>query len=265
MNENYTTIVTCYFKIKSKHSLENYNQWMSNMLENISTPMMIYCDSESEDFIRKKRNKFFDNTKIEVITFDDFYTNKYKQAFINHHSNLDPEKVKHNPELYMIWAEKSNFLKKTKEKNPFNSKFFFWCDIGCFRNRTEKNDIPLSSINNFPNEEKIKSIPNSKIILTRTGVLNNKCCKLNSNGLTQEEFTFYSHSIGGTMFGGHYDIINEWHSKYYNTLERFIQHNRFAGKDQNIMANMTIQYPDLCIIFNPTYGDPWFYFHWLLS
>ena len=46
MNENYTTIVTCYFKIKSKHSLENYNQWMSNMLENISTPMMIYCDSE---------------------------------------------------------------------------------------------------------------------------------------------------------------------------------------------------------------------------
>ena len=68
MNENYTTIVTCYFKIKSKHSLENYNQWMSNMLENISTPMMIYCDSECEDFIRKKRKKFLDNTKIEVIT-----------------------------------------------------------------------------------------------------------------------------------------------------------------------------------------------------
>ena len=67
------------------------------------------------------------------------------------------------------------------------------------------------------------------------------------------------------MFGGHYDIIDEWHSKYYNTLERFIQYNRFAGKDQNIMANMTIQYSDLCIIFNPTYGDPWFYFHWLLS
>lgn len=61
-------ITKLYTFTESKHSLENYNQWMSNMLENISTPMMIYCDSECEDFIRKKRKKFLDNTKIEVIT-----------------------------------------------------------------------------------------------------------------------------------------------------------------------------------------------------
>lgn len=263
LNLNYTTIVTCYFKIPSKHSQENYKKWMTNMLTNISTPMVIFCDPESESFITELRKDYINKTHIIVLSIDDFYTSKYKDKFIEHHE-IDPEKKIHSVPLYMIWAEKSNFLKRAKTLNPFNSNFFFWCDIGCFRNRQEKNDVKLDMIKFFPNERKVRSIPTNKVILIQTGRFAPNCCSLNSNGLTIEEFTYYSHTISGTMFGGHSEIIDEWHQKYYETLERFIDNNRFAGKDQSIMANMFVQYPDLVHVFQPTYGDPWFYFHWLL-
>ena len=227
--------------------------------------MVIYCDSESEKYIIQKRHKHLNYTRIIVMTLDDFYTNKYKEIFKEHHLYLDPERNKHNPELYMIWAEKSNFLQKTKNDNPFNSEFFLWCDIGCFRNRPEKKDIPLSEIHKFPNKEKIRCIPKDKIILTQTGKFAENCKLLNIDGLTKEEFTFYSHSIGGTIFGGHSNIIDKWHLKYYETLDKFINYKRFSGKDQNIMANIAVEKPELCLLFTPTYGDPWFYFHWLLS
>lgn len=260
---NYTTIVTCYFKIPSKHSQEKYKEWMSNMLTNISTPMVIFCDEESENFIKELRKDYLSNTHIIVLSLDDFYTSRYKDKFTEHYE-LDPEQNIHSIPLYMIWAEKSHFLKRAKTINPFDSQFFLWCDIGCFRNRQEKNDVKLDMIKFFPNEIKIRSIPNNKIILVQTGKFSAGCSTLNSNNLTNEEFTYYSHTISGTMFGGHFDIIDEWHKKYYSTLENFFKNNRFAGKDQSVMANIVIQYPNLVHLFQPTYGDPWFYFHWLL-
>ena len=236
------------------------------MLTNITdTPMYIFCDSKNEDLIKKYRwtnDKLKKLTTIKVLEIDDFYVSKYKENFIKHHKALDPEQDIHNPELYMIWAEKSEFLKKASDDNPHNSEFFLWCDIGSFRNRKDKNDIPLDKISSYPNPDKIKEIPRDKIILTETGLLN--LWRYTNQGLTIHEFTHVKASVGGTIFGGYKEIINEWHKTYYETLELFIKNDRFAGKDQNIMANIAIVHPKLVYLFRPMYGDRWFYFHWLL-
>jgi hypothetical protein len=262
MDKSLTTIVTCYFEITSKHTINKYTQWMDNMLSNIETPMVIYCDLKSKEKITRFRNKYLNNTVIHTTDFDQFYTKKWETQF-NQHWNIDPEKDIHNPKLYMIWAEKSNFLKITAEENPFNSQYFMWCDIGCFRNRYGLKDIPLDKIRNWPNPKKVSLIPRDKICLTQTGTFPILCCKLMENGLTEKEFTNVPASIGGTMFIGSKEAVNEWHCKYYQTLQKFVDNNRFIGKDQNIMANIYIAYPDLVAKFDPNYGDPWFYFHWL--
>ena len=33
----------------------------------------------------------------------------------------------------MLWCEKISFVKKTIEKNYFNTDWYGWCDIGYFR------------------------------------------------------------------------------------------------------------------------------------
>jgi len=261
----YTTIVTCYFNLNSKHSKENYKQWIHNMLSNIETGMVIFTDEESYDYIVKSRGQYLKNTHIIITSLDRFHTNQYQEDWVRHHKLFDPEKAIHSPELYMVWAEKSHFLKQSIQMNTFESDYFMWCDIGCFRNRQQQGDIPLDKIKHFPLEEKVKKCSSDKVYLTQTGPFHPLCYQLGDDGLTKIEFTHISASIGGTIFLGHKDILLKWHDVYYNTIQTFIKKNRFIGKDQNIMANITISHPEMVFVIKASHNDPWFFFHWLFT
>ena len=275
MTTHSATIVTCYFKIKSKHTNDNYKTWMKNMLVNIETPMIIYTDEESYDYIENTRLNSSEkhgphNTQIIKMRMEDFYTYKYKDIW-DKQWNLDPENSYHTPELYMIWAEKTNFLRKSIESNPFDSEFFLWCDIGCFRRRPFTSDITnMSVLKNWPNKDKIATLPKDKILLTQierfTG--NNekyKELRKDSSGLTVHKFPHTLVFVGGTMFGGYKDTLLKWWDVYYEMLENYFKFFRFAGKDQDIMANILIVRPDICYPVFAEWGDPWFYFHHYLK
>ena len=59
------------------------------------------------------------------IEMEDFYS--YKNFFDNF-----TELYKDNVPLYLIWAEKGNFLKKAIAQDYFKSKCFYWIDISYF-------------------------------------------------------------------------------------------------------------------------------------
>ena len=49
---------------------------------------------------------------------------------------MDPERFRHKSvHLYWVWNEKTEFLKRTVDTNPFHSDFFAWVDIGYFRTK----------------------------------------------------------------------------------------------------------------------------------
>lgn len=256
------SIVSCYFKIKSKHSYDNYNIWMRNMLENIDTPMIIYCDLESSDMIRTYRG----NKPLElvVMSFNDFYTMKYADYW-EYAYEIDPERKIHNPLLYMIWNEKIAFVNRACSSNPFETDYFMWVDIGCFRNRIERGDIPINLIANFPNREKVKLIPDNKILFLRTcNEIKPQWRELMPCGLTTHDFKSDLATISGTMFIMHKNMVAFAFDSYYLMVELFIKNKRFAGKDQNVMMNLAMKYVDKIIIIPKCYrGDPWFGFHWI--
>lgn len=126
-----TTIVTAYFKLKQSKSNHNtYLEWMRNMLV-IQSPMVIFCDNESFETIKSIRREDV-LTKIIIIDFTAFFCYKYYQIFLNDFKK-DHENKYHNPDLYLIWNEKSNFLKTAIEMNCFTTDYYLWVDIGCFR------------------------------------------------------------------------------------------------------------------------------------
>ena len=50
------TVIACYFKFnKSKHSISQYNEWMSNFLVSVESPLVIMTDQNSIELITKKR------------------------------------------------------------------------------------------------------------------------------------------------------------------------------------------------------------------
>ncbi len=262
LTKSLTTIVSCYYKIKSKHTHDNYNIWMRNMLENVETPMIIFTDEENEGLIREYRNK--KPLYLLICKMEDFHTAKYYKEFCKSYE-IDPEKAIHNPLLYMIWNEKTAFINRASNINPFASDYFMWVDIGCFRNREECGDIPPRLAANFPNDAKIKVIPHNKILFLQT------CDKIlphwrhtTTDGLTHHDFIKDLATISGTMFISHISMVGFLFNSYYNMLELFIKNKRFIGKDQNIMMNLAMKYTEEIFIMPKCFkGDPWFGFHWI--
>ena len=246
-----TTIVTAYFQLKiAKASHDTYVQWMKNMLE-IKNHMVIFCDAASKPLIESLRSDT-ENTVIIETTFADFYTYRYAQAFFQHYA-LDKEKhVGHNPLLYMIWSEKSHFLKRAIEMNPFKTKYFLWVDIGCFR-------VPNTQYINWPNPEKVAKLDKSKVLMLSVTPFTTD--ELMCNSLNNLPSFQTKNRIGGTMFGGCSDALLKWHAKYYEMLEHFISINRFIGKDQSIMNSVYLLNRDLIQLVNwvPGCRDMWFY------
>ena len=222
------TIVTAYFNIpKSKANHETYTRWMKNMLA-IQNRMIIFCYASSFKLIQSLRANNPCPTIIVQTKFEEFHCYKYVDIFKAQHA-IDHEKSIHSVELYLIWNEKSNFLKRATEieksfNEPHNTKFV-WCDIGCFR-------VPNTRFLKWPDAFKI---PNDKMLLLEVLPLN----KLTED-LSKIDY------IGGTIFAGSSDAILKWHDEYYAMLERLYDRGIFVGKDQTIMSSIYIDQPELC-------------------
>jgi hypothetical protein len=247
-----STIVTAYFKLtKSKANHETYSTWMKNMLD-INNNMVIFCEATMAEEIKHHRREKLDKTLIVETSIKDFYTYRYANYFLEH-TKMDRESaIGHNMLLYMIWSEKSHFLKRAIELNPFGTDYFIWTDIGCFRR-------PNTDYIFWPNAERIAKLPKNRVLLLSVEPFTEK-----ERAITRREDlpSFqYVNRIGGTIFGGERDVLLEWHNKYYEMLEYFISINRFIGKDQSIMNSVYLINRDMCELINWTPGctDIWFY------
>lgn len=259
MQKQECTIVTCYYRFPSKHSFEEYDQWMTNFLTTVETPMVIYTDGQSIEKIKRLRQWAEDKTIIIDRPFNTTFCaqEKYMEYWIKDWQR-DYEKQIHNPRLYIVWNEKSKFVEEVMQANYFNTEYFCWCDIGCFR--TQEN---LSNYKNFPKVEKI--------------VATNKIQLLNIEPFNQNEIDYVNIvkeqqlqnkiinifqlkcRIGGTIFLGHKDAWNKWIPTFYSMMDTFIANDTFAGKDQDIMAMISLMYPELVNLIRPPTPNGWFY------
>jgi hypothetical protein len=246
-----TTIVTAYFQLKqAKASHNTYQKWMSNMLS-INNPMVIFCDSKSNQIIESLRPANT-NTVIIETSFADFYTFTYSRSFAEHYKLDHEQHVGHNMLLYMIWSEKSHFLKRAIDMNPFCSDYFLWVDIGCFR-------TPNIKYIHWPNPTKVATLDNTKVLMLLVEPFT--VSELACNSLETLPSFQYSNRIGGTIFGGYKEALLNWHTKYYEMLEYFISVNKFIGKDQSIMNSVYLLNRDMIQLVNwvPGCPDKWFY------
>ncbi len=246
------TIVTAYFNIpKSKANHETYVGWMKNMLS-IQNRMVIFCDASSFNLIRSLRNGNPYATLIVETKFEEFYCYKYVDIFRAQYA-IDHEKNVHSVELYLIWNEKSNFLKRAATEvekmfwEPHNNKFV-WCDIGCFR-------TPNTRFIQWPDANKI---PDDRMLLLEVEPLLSDEPTVESKVLPDLTKRNY---IGGTIFAGSSSTILKWHDAYYEMLERLYAMGRFVGKDQTIMSSVYIEQPEMCLRVKYPHGyhDRWFY------
>ena len=242
-----TTLVSCYYKLgKSKHTHEEYDRWIRNLLVNINTNIVIFTSKTEKSYLETilEMNKNIHYTII-VKELYDLEINKLYPNIWESQEHMDPNKrCGRACGCYQLWNSKFHFLKEVIENNPYNSEYFVWNDIGNIR---DKNIIPF--LKSYPNKDKISQDKLDIVLL---------------NGFTKvQDFFCDEVHFSGSMFGGHKNTILMICDLYYKYFQYYIGNNRFIGCDQQIISSIFIKHMNL---FNPIIPteykvDPWFYLY----
>lgn len=242
--DNNVTLVSAYYIFKSKFGHDKYESWIKNFMK-IKSNKIIFVDERSKPIIQKYDTG---NTKYIIKPIKDFLVSQYDEHW-KYNKTIDLER-NHTVELYKVWAEKTNFVTESIKLNPYNTDYFVWCDIGCFR---------------FPNKmDKYIYFPQTKNMDKVTFLLIKDFTEAELQNLDKTDNRFQVPARnGGGIFGGHKDYMLKWHDIYYKTLNEFFEKKLFAGKDQCVYAFAILRNPDVCRFIKVPKGynkkEEWFY------
>ena len=229
------TIVSGYFNVPSKRSHDDYLPWIQSFTS-IKDNLVIFTSKELVPFFKKLRENRT-NTRILSISLQEFRVVQDfgGMEFWSNQTVLDPERLVHTKECYVIWNEKSYFIQRAMEWNPFGSEFFAWMDIGYMRDSL------------LENKRIIRFVPSD--------LTHQQAMFLDVTSFGGQEIT----SLGGGFIGGYKEGLELWIKEYYDVLK--LNRHVFVGKDQPWMFQACLQNPGLCFLVQPSgeYGDPWFY------
>lgn len=253
------TVVTAFYPIKSKFPTSTYLNWCKTFLQ-LDSPIVLFTEeSLVQTFMEIRGNK---PIHIIVESFESLpmwvaYQENWKQ---NH--TIDPEAFRHTPELYTVWAQKPIFVKKAMECNPFQTDYFFWCDIGAFRDPNISHRI----LQTFPTTT---YLPRDRILMQSIEDLTDSDNYMRPDGIYGECITSSWNEVRlvGGLWGGHRDGCTKWIQAYQQMLDKYFQAGRFAGKDQQVMLSAYLENPNLAYVIHGTMGGAknWFFLEELLS
>ena len=246
------TLVSAYYRVKSKHSNESYLNWINNIVL-LNKSIVFFSNKEFMPTLKKLRPKeLYYKTIFIQLEIEEFYSyiNFYK-AF-NQTFEIDIENKHHSVLLYIIWSEKCTFLKKVIQANYFNSKCFYWIDAGYFR---EKQYEMKKYLDNWPSTN--KCYEDKRLLLGQVKLFSNSFKEkiINFDKDTHQMLQRKPNVIGG-LFGGQINNTLKFIDLYYNSIKLFIQHKIFIGKDQNIFTFVAFAHPEIVnLVFCKTYFD----------
>ena len=253
------TVVTAFYPIKSKFPSTKYFEWAHTFMK-LSSPIILFTDASLTALFKSMRGDkpiFIVELPFDELDTWKLYENKWKA-----HWHIDPEKHIHTPELYAIWAQKVFFVERAIELNVFSTDYFFWCDIGAFRNPSISNVI----LNSFPTTHFMKY---EKLILQAIGIIPESEKTMKDDGIFGEPINYKWNEcrLVGGLWGGSTTACIQWKKSYQETLEKYFSANRFAGKDQAVMLSTYLANPILANIVRSTKTgiDNWFFLEHLLS
>ena len=263
------TFVTSWYNLKSKFDVNTYRQWMSNFLMNVNNfNLVIYTNKDSYYVFESLVEN---NSRIKVIMkeWDEFYGYKWKDNWIINHTKNNS--FNHNSrfntdwKLNLLWSEKINFIKETKDNKLFDSDWYGWCDIGYFRGG---NNLTHNDIKNWPSIDKINSLDKDKIYYGRPGCKNdlNNLFKVimnkNKDNMPTIPISAGQISIAGGFFLSHKDKIDWWEITYYSRLNDYFTYNYLVKDDQMVIIDCILNNITKFILIeedNPI-KDKWFVF-----
>lgn len=252
-----TTVVTAYYRIKSKHDPRKYEEWMHNLLVNVgkSCKMVIFTSPELVHYIEnicEKNKKGAAFTVISIEIKDLKIAQYYSKHVWRKQYSLDPQKAcRRTIGCYLIWNSKIWFMNQAVERNLYRSDKYIWTDIGSFRNNDST--VCASILEKFPLYERISN-DKIDIMLIRPYLPHE-----------MNQIVFFNTVHLGGIFGGGVYAVRQLYKLFYESLHFYLTNNYFAGCDQQILSTCYMRNPKLFHLIqkkNPNeLWNEWFYLY----
>ena len=250
-------VVSAFYKIPSKNSLEEYLAWIDPFFKDMPFNLVLFTEPALAPTFKTMRQQWADRTLIIELPLRDFNAFKkwgeytWVKALAQDHEIYTG--TSHSPELYATWYEKKEFILRAIELKAFGADRFVWCDAGILR-------YPhwLPHIQRFPMEQ---FIPAGKMTLLQMG-------DFQPDDTVDTVFRDV-HRVGGGIQAADSETWKWWSIQYDNMMVRYQLSNRFVGKDQNLMASLCLLHPER-IVLVPTHEKfnghaKWFWLLFYLS
>jgi len=223
-----TTIVTGYYPLKkSKHDIGKYRAWIQNFCK-IPSTMVIFTTQPYALEMYQWRKPFLNRTKIIVRPFDTFaMTCPSMMKFWEKQWHIDPEKHIHNPELYAVWAMKQEMVRIIVNINPFQSKWFIWCDMGI-----QRYSVMQNFYSTFPSDVERLCKPGRMTFLEI-----DKISESFFNDWKESKPMAYPmpfNALGAGCIVGDAAAWREFGEAYISMIQEFAIRGWFAGKEQDV-------------------------------
>jgi glycosyltransferase involved in cell wall biosynthesis len=251
------TVVSAYYPIESKNSVESYIDWIREFWPRMQCALVFYTEPALVPLFQQMfAGKDAVVVGLPLSSLNAFQKIEFSTWAATH--SLDTEK-EHTPELYALWFEKKEFVLRTIETNPFYSSTFVWCDAGIGR---FPQWIPL--IQGFPDSRRI---PSGKMLVLQIDPFNQEDHIASADGIRGSFGT--RPTVGGGILASDKEGWIAWSKEYDAMLLNYIRAGRFIGKDQNIMGSMILDNPGCAqLISRPPSLGPiggWFYLLFYLA
>jgi len=236
-----STLVTAYYKIRSKHSHAKYTRWMTNFLS-LPDCLVVFVQPGLEDLVKALRPASLPTLVIPRPLTSFLVHDLTDETGWDKQEQKDHElAVGHSRLLYWIWNEKTHLMKIAADLNTFSSSYFVWLDIGAVREESN-------------NHKKLLNIvpPEPGILLLAMEPFTEEELQAGSEANFQ-----HVNRIGGGTIGADRKSLEIWHNAYYAQISSMIKEERFVGKDQSVMAATCLANPGLCLLVKS--NGNWFY------
>jgi hypothetical protein len=254
------TVVTAYYPVKSKHKVDKYLEWIRQFWPAVPCNLVFFTDPHLVKPVESLLEGRKGQTIVAGVPFQELNAFHAMSPAIWQLTGLkDPEREIHTPELYALWYEKKEFVRRAIQMNPFGSEFFVWCDAGICR---YKEYIPY--LNNFPVVERL---PRGKMLVLQVSPFQDEDKAPKGDGICGDFLR--RNAVGGGILASDQAGWTAWSAAYDAMFMRYWVAGRFVGKDQSIIASVALEQPDLFQLVSPPDGVPgllkWFYLLFYLS
>ena len=260
INRGITVITGVWLLPGTLHSVDNYIHWMKSFFAHVDCELVVYADANTSQTIFSSVSPTDSVVFVEKNSPFDFpCLNKYEHDYRNVTKYW---RSRHLPELYAIWNAKTCMVMDVVTNNPFKSTYFFWVDIGAFR---ESESSYQQKIHYWPDDKRVAEVFKGRDKEVLLGLRHPYDSRHASHDPLSGPTSRTSGLIQGGFFGGTAVGIQKYYSAFWR-LHGIYLAKGMVCRDQDIMTMVPFELKDSIMIPLWHYrtqkpcGNTWVYF-----